>query len=53
MTEETFLSTLIAYLFAEDLQQHPMPPHRAAMLLRSLQQISDNNIDTPQKEGSP
>lgn len=53
MTDETFLTALIAYLFAEDLQQHPMPPHRAAALLHCLQQISDNNIDAPKKEGSP
>lgn len=50
MSENEWITTLIAYLFAEDIRRHPMPAHRVTTLLQAVQEISPN-IETREDSG--
>lgn len=43
------LAGLLAFLFAEDKKEHPMPPHRAETLLQKIQNILRGNAEDNDK----
>lgn len=52
MSDSDMITGLITYMFREDIQAHPIPPHRAAQLRQTIHCFlskSDTDLQTARK----